>query len=82
MLKRHRVLFVLFRDAELEGLRDAEPAHADDLVRANVAHLLLRDRAIVVERLRRMGIDVIEATADAMPLALVERYLSHRERGR
>ncbi|KQM61555.1 MULTISPECIES: DUF58 domain-containing protein [unclassified Sphingomonas] len=82
MLKRHRVLFVLFRDVELEALRDAEPAHADDLVRADVAHLLLRDRAIVVERLRRMGIDVIEATADAMPLALVERYLTHRERGR
>lgn len=82
MLKRHRVLFVLFRDLELEGLRDAVPETADDLVRANVAHLLLRDRAIVVERLRRMGIDVIEADADAMPLALVERYVSHRERGR
>ncbi len=82
MLKRHRVLFVLFRDLELEGLRDAVPDTADDLVRANVAHLLLRDRAIVVERLRRMGIDVIEAAADAMPLALVERYVSHRERGR
>lgn len=82
MLKRHRVLFVLFRDVELEELRDAEPVEADDLVRANVAHLLLRDRAIVVERLRRMGIDVIEAEADAMPLALVERYVAHRERGR
>ncbi len=82
MLKRHRVLFVLFRDLELEGLRDAVPETADDLVRANVAHLLLRDRAIVIERLRRMGIDVIEAAADAMPLALVERYVNHRERGR
>jgi uncharacterized protein (DUF58 family) len=58
------------------------PDSADDLVRANVAHMLLRDRAIVVERLRRMGIDVIEAAADAMPLALVERYVNHRERGR
>lgn len=82
MLKRHRVLFVLFRDLELEEVRDAVPDRADDLVRANVAHMLLRERAIVVERLRRMGIDVIEASADAMPLALVERYVSHRERGR
>ncbi|MGN5374754.1 DUF58 domain-containing protein [Sphingomonas hankookensis] len=82
MLKRHRVLFVLFRDTELESLRDQPPQSADDLVRANVAQLLLRDRAIVVERLRRMGIDVIETAADAMPLALVERYVSHRERGR
>jgi uncharacterized protein (DUF58 family) len=82
MLKRHRLLFVLFRDTELETMRDAVPDHADDLVRANVAHMLLRDRAIVVERLRRMGIDVIEAAADAMPLALVERYVAHRERAR
>ncbi|MEP9400861.1 DUF58 domain-containing protein [Sphingomonas sp. VNH70] len=82
MLKRHRLLFVLFRDTELEAMRDAVPTHADDLVRANVAHMLLRDRAIVVERLRRMGAEVIESAAEAMPLALVERYVAHRERGR
>lgn len=80
MMKRHRLLFVLFRDAELEAIQDAEPQEADDLVRANVAHTLLRERRIVIERLRRMGVDVIEAPAEAMALTLVERYLRHRER--
>ncbi|KQM97546.1 DUF58 domain-containing protein [Sphingomonas sp. Leaf25] len=82
MLKRHRLLFVLLRDTELEAMRDAVPDKADDLVRANVAHMLLRDRAIVIERLRRMGVEVIETVADAMALSLVERYVSHRERGK
>lgn len=80
MLKRHRLLFVLFRDEELEGIQDAEPKDADDVVRATVAHALLRERRIVIERLRRMGVDVIEAPAEAMALKLVERYLRHRER--
>ena len=80
MLKRHRLLFVLFRDEELEGIQDAEPQEADDVVRATVAHALLRERRIVIERLRRMGVDVIEAPAEAMALKLVERYLCHRER--
>lgn len=79
MLKRHRVLFVLFRDVELETIRDAEPESADDLVRANVANALLRERGIVIERLRRVGIEVIVAEPDAMPLRLVERYMAQRE---
>ncbi|WP_230769557.1 DUF58 domain-containing protein [Sphingomonas sp. Leaf4] len=82
MLKRHRLLFVLLRDTELEAMQGAVPEQADDLVRANVAHMLLRDRAIVIERLRRMGVEVIETVADAMALSLVERYVSHRERGK
>lgn len=80
LLRRHRVLFVLFHDSELQDVVAARPASADDVTRANVAHTLLRERRIVVERLRRQGIDVIEAAADAAPLALVERYLTMRER--
>ncbi|MBW4330299.1 DUF58 domain-containing protein [Stakelama sp. CBK3Z-3] len=80
MLKRHRVLFVLFEDVELIEMQQQRPASADDVVRANVATTLLRERRIVIERLRRHGIDVIEARHDALPLTLVERYLHVRER--
>ncbi|WP_315764225.1 DUF58 domain-containing protein [Sphingomonas sp. Y38-1Y] len=80
LLRRHRLLFMLFHDTELMQFADARPASADDVTRANVAHGLLRERRIVVERLKRQGIDVIEAAPDAAPLALVERYLSLRER--
>ncbi|GAA4760950.1 DUF58 domain-containing protein [Stakelama sediminis] len=80
MLKRHRVLFVLFRDVELEAVQTARPETADDVVRANIATTLIRERRIVIERLKRLGIDVLEAAPDAMPLALAERYWKERER--
>lgn len=80
MLKRHRVLFVLFRDVELEAFLEARPETADDITRANVAHALLRERRIVIERLKRLGIDVLEAGPDDLALALAERYVRDRER--
>lgn len=80
MRKRHRLLFVLFHDTELDALLDARPETPDDLVRANVAHTLLRERRIVIERLKRLGIDVLEAAPDDAALALAERYIRDRER--
>lgn len=80
LLRRHRVLFVMFNDVEVEAIFAKRPDSADDVVRANVAAALLRERRIVIERLKRLGIDVIEAAPDALALTLVERYLHHRER--
>jgi uncharacterized protein (DUF58 family) len=80
MLKRHRVLFVLFHDTELDSILDQRPADADDVIRTNIAHTLLRERRIVIERLRRLGIEVLEATPDDLALALAERYVRDRER--
>ncbi len=80
MRKRHRLLFVLFRDVELEAFVEARPETADDVIRANVANALLRERRIVIERLKRLGIDVLEAAPDDLALALAERYVRDRER--
>lgn len=80
MRKRHRLLFVLFRDIELEAFLEARPEAADDVTRANVAHALLRERRIVIERLKRLGIEVLEAEPDDLALALAERYVRDRER--
>ncbi|WP_343520651.1 DUF58 domain-containing protein [Sphingomonas sp.] len=80
MLRRHRVLFVLFHDTELDAILDARPAEADDVIRANIAHTLIRERRIVIERLKRLGIDVLEANPDDLALALAERYVRDRER--
>lgn len=80
LLRRHRLLFVLFTDDELQSIASRRPETADDVTRGNVAETLLRDRRITIEKLRRQGIDVIETDAGSAPLALVERYLSLRER--
>lgn len=80
MLRRHRVLFVLFADTELETITAARPGNADDVVRATMAHALLRERRIVIERLRRLGIEVLVADPDDIALALADRYVEIRQR--
>jgi hypothetical protein len=46
-----------------------------------VAHDFLRDRAIVLERLERLGVHCLEAPAQGLSASLINRYLSIKERG-
>lgn len=80
LLKRHRVLFVLFEDETLEALTRAEPRTPADISRAVVADALLREREVVVARLRRLGADIVEAPADRVGPALIDRYLALKRR--
>ena len=80
LLKRHLVLFVVFRDEELEGFTAAEPTEPEDISRAVMAAGLLRERRLVLTRLRHMGVQVIEAAADEAGPALVNAYLDLKRR--
>lgn len=73
---RHLLLFVLFEDEELEAARTRAPKAPADVSRAVVAEALLREKAVVVARLRRMGAQVLEAKASLVGAALVDRYLA------
>ena len=81
LLSRHLLLFLAFRDAELDALVHAEPRTPEDVTRAVAAHALLRDRAVVAARLRRMGAHVVEAPHDRAGSALVDAYLGLRRQG-
>ena len=74
--QRHLVVFVLMRDAELHELADARPRMPDDVSRAVVAAALLRERRLVVTRLQRLGIHVVEAPYQRLGADLVNAYLS------
>ena len=76
LLKRHVVLFVAMRDAELETLVQAEPITAEDVSRAVTAGALLRERELVLGRLRRLGVEVLEAPLDRIGVELVNAYLA------
>ena len=78
----HLVLFVLMRDAELEGLADAPPATADDVSRAVIAAAMLRERRIVIARLQRMGAEIVEAPYHRLGSDLVNAYLALKRRNR
>lgn len=80
MLSRHLLLFVVLADDELEELAAAEPKTVDDVSRAVTAAALLRERRLVISRLRHIGIQVIEARHDAVGPTLVRHYLDLKRR--
>ena len=77
--RRHRVLFVVMRDDELEAIARAEPVSADDVSKAVTAATLLQSRAVVVERLRRLGAHILEAPASSVGAALINTYLELKQ---
>ncbi|PAL21706.1 DUF58 domain-containing protein [Sphingopyxis sp. GW247-27LB] len=81
LAKTHRLLFVVIRDEELEGEERRRPESAADVTRANVAAAMLTGRQLVIARLQRLGVDVIEVPADAMGASVVEAYLGIKRGG-
>ncbi len=80
LAKRHLVLFVLMHDVELEALAGAAPESPEDVSRAVIAAAMLRERRIVVARLQRLGVHIVEAHHDRMGSELVNAYLGLKRR--
>jgi len=75
LVKKHLVLFVTIADAEIESLIAAPPADIATLARSVTADTLAQQRKLVLQRLRRLGVDVIEAPWDIIGPQLIDRYL-------
>ena len=75
LVRHHLVIFVTMRDEELEGLATAEPETVGAVATAVAAAGLAHQRAIVLQRLRRLGVDVIEAPHGMIGYRLIDRYL-------
>ena len=80
LIKRHLVLFVVMRDDELEALVTAAPDTPEDVARAVVAASLLRERDLVLARLRRLGAHIVEAPADRIGPEALNVYLDLKRR--
>lgn len=78
LVNRHVVLFVTFEDAELEALKNAVPDTIGAIAGAVTAQSLSQQRQLVHERLRHMGVDIIEAPHDRIGFAVIDRYLRIR----
>ena len=81
LIARHLVLFVTMEDTELSALQGAEPETVADVAAAVTASTLARQRAIVLQRLRQMNVDVIEAPWQAITYRLIDRYLEIKRAG-
>jgi uncharacterized protein (DUF58 family) len=80
LLSQHLVLFIVMRDDELEILVRRKPETPEDVSRAAVAAALMREREVVIERLRRLGVQIIETPADRIGPALLARYFELKRR--
>ncbi len=81
LVGKHLVLFVTMEDTELADLQGAEPETVMDVASAVTAGTLSRQRAIVLQRLRQMNVDVIEAPWSAITYRLIDRYLEIKRAG-
>ena len=81
LVERHRVLFVVMRDEDLDRLAGADVATPGDVARAVVAQGLIRQRALVLTRLRQAGIRVVEAPWETIGTRLLETYLAIKREG-
>jgi len=77
---RHRVVLASVRDPELERMAAA----GDDVASvyaAAAAEQVLAERARTAELLGALGVDVVDASADRLPVALTDHYLMLKSRG-
>ncbi|MFM5930909.1 MAG: DUF58 domain-containing protein [Novosphingobium sp.] len=82
LVSRHVVLFVTMSDAELEDIAEGEPSGLGELAMAVSADGLLRQRALVLQRLRQIGVDVIEAPWNQIGTRVIDAYLGIKRAGR
>jgi uncharacterized protein (DUF58 family) len=77
---RHLVIFVCLQDPALDATVNAEPGNLKALARSVIADEFLRERRVVLERLRRLGVHCLDVRADQIGPALINRYLEIKRR--
>ncbi|MEL6723869.1 MAG: DUF58 domain-containing protein [Pseudomonadota bacterium] len=80
LMDRHLVIFACFEDEQLAEMIEAEPVTADLVSRAVIADGLLKEREVVLRKLERLGVQVIETRPERFSADLVSRYLDIKRR--
>lgn len=75
LMKRHVVLFVAFRDEELDEIILNPPSRPEDVTRAVIAADLLSERELVFAKLEHMGAHIVDAPAEKIGVGLINQYL-------
>jgi uncharacterized protein (DUF58 family) len=75
LIGAHAVLFVAFRDDDVEAEADAEPATTRDVARAVVAGAMMEERRAVFAHLKQIGVHVLEVQPQDATPPLLTHYL-------
>jgi uncharacterized protein (DUF58 family) len=80
LARRQLVVFVSLRDPALDAVALAPPRRVGDVYRSVVAADFVRERERVLARLRRIGVQCIDAAPGQVSSRLVNRYLDIKRR--
>ena len=72
---KHLVVFVCLNDPQLKVIRNKTPGNANDVIRSVVAGDFIKDRRIVLEKIRRMGIHCLDVPSNEMHGRLINKYM-------
>ena len=75
LLKRHIVIFVAFRNTALDKLINQDAETPEDAAASLIGDGLMRERDIVLRRLERMGVNVIDADAETLNMKVLNTYM-------
>jgi uncharacterized protein (DUF58 family) len=77
---RHLPLVVTIADETLDQNELSEPRTAVEFYRVGVATELILERTVLLEELRRSGVEVLDSRADQVAARAIDRYLELKRR--
>lgn len=80
LAKRHLVVFVAIRDTTIDAFVEDRPADMDGVAMLVAANQSITERRLVLQRLGRMGVTVIDAKPEAVTGRLLSTYLDIKAR--
>lgn len=78
--KRHLIIFVAIRDPDVEDILDAPPKDLSGVATLVAANQSIVERRLVLERLTRLGVTVIDAKPAQVTGRLISTYLDIKDR--
>ncbi|MEP5632038.1 MAG: DUF58 domain-containing protein [Tateyamaria sp.] len=80
LAKRHLIIFIAIRDPEVEGILDDPSENLSGVATLVAANQSISERRVVLERLNRLGVTVIDAKPTQVTARLVSAYLDIKDR--
>ncbi len=78
--RRHLVLFVSMRDRQVDETAHCEPSSLQAVAQSVIAAGMAHERDVVIQRLRRKGILVVDETPVRVSTELINHYLDIKRR--
>jgi uncharacterized protein (DUF58 family) len=80
LMRRHLVLFVTMRQAEMLALAARKPEDRQQMFRIAAAQQLVQRRALLMAQLREQGALTLETAPEHLTGAVLNKYLHIKER--